>query len=508
MSGKISKDSEVPKEVDPPPKKHSPDLVIGMVMGVGTEKQTFIDVFQSEFSSYGYSLEEISVSKIIEQLANEDLLEKKPVNSDDEFKRIHSYMQAGDEAREKYERPDFLALCAINLIKIVKGQSSSSKKVFLITNLKHQDEVKTLRSVYGNSFLLYGIHATTEDRERMLIDLGVKADDVKTLFEKDDAGEKRQSINNTFHLADFFIHHDQNQDNIAKAISRTLRILFSNPYETPKREEFFMFNAYTSSLRSSDLSRQVGAVITSEEGDILSMGANEVPRPGGGLFWADDYDEEFDERDWRRGKDQNTIMKNQTILEIMQKAFSNEIEGKSEKDIIILAKEKLGESLLLEMSEYNRSIHAEMEAILSCSRRNISCQGATLYSTTFPCHNCAKHIIGAGIKAVVYIEPYTKSKAQLLFKSITTKDTCLDNKILFKPFLGVGPRKFFDLFSISLGNARSLKRKESDGKIIRWTKNNGIFRYAIEYSRIEVYEDYYLLKLSTILNDKKEKNNG
>lgn len=53
-----------------------------------------------------------------------------------------------------------------------------------------------------------------------------------------------------------------------------------------------------------------------------------------------------------------------------------------------------------------------MDAIVSvvCAGNN-SLDGCEMFTTTFPCHICAKHIIAAGIKAVYYIEPYEKSLA-------------------------------------------------------------------------------------------------
>ncbi|WP_339916420.1 deaminase [Photorhabdus stackebrandtii] len=55
-------------------------------------------------------------------------------------------------------------------------------------------------------------------------------------------------------------------------------------------------------------------------------------------------------------------------------------------------------------------MHAEIEAILACARSNVSIYNGILYCTTFPCHNCAKHIVASGIRRVIYIEPYPKSK--------------------------------------------------------------------------------------------------
>jgi dCMP deaminase len=51
-------------------------------------------------------------------------------------------------------------------------------------------------------------------------------------------------------------------------------------------------------------------------------------------------------------------------------------------------------------------LHAEANAISKVARSNNSSDGATLYVTASPCLECAKLIIQAGIKRVVYHEPY------------------------------------------------------------------------------------------------------
>jgi len=51
-------------------------------------------------------------------------------------------------------------------------------------------------------------------------------------------------------------------------------------------------------------------------------------------------------------------------------------------------------------------LHAEANAITKVAQSNNSSSGATLYVTTSPCIECAKLIIQAGIKRVVYGEVY------------------------------------------------------------------------------------------------------
>ncbi|MBF4218320.1 deaminase, partial [Vibrio anguillarum] len=84
-------------------------------------------------------------------------------------------------------------------------------------------------------------------------------------------------------------------------------------------------------------------------------------------------------------------------------------------------------------------VHAEMDAIVSLARSiRQSSVGMTLYSTTYPCHNCARHIVAAGILRVVYIEPYEKSLALKLHDDALT-DANGTHKVVLVPFEGVSP---------------------------------------------------------------------
>ncbi len=57
-------------------------------------------------------------------------------------------------------------------------------------------------------------------------------------------------------------------------------------------------------------------------------------------------------------------------------------------------------------TSYPYVLHAEANAITKVARSNNSSEGATLYVTASPCMECAKLIIQAGIKRVVYGEKY------------------------------------------------------------------------------------------------------
>lgn len=63
------------------------------------------------------------------------------------------------------------------------------------------------------------------------------------------------------------------------------------------------------------------------------------------------------------------------------------------------------------------TIHAEMNALLYCAKEGISVKGATAYITHFPCLNCSKALIQAGIGKIVYKNDYRIDEyASELFK--------------------------------------------------------------------------------------------
>jgi deoxycytidylate deaminase len=154
----------------------------------------------------------------------------------------------------------------------------------------------------------------------------------------------------------------------------------------------------------------------------------------------------------------------------------------------------LEKSRIRDLTEYGRVVHAEMEAILSCARRGVSTLDAELFCTTFPCHNCAKHVVDAGFKRVVYIEPYEKSKAwEFHDDSICEqhdKSLALDERVIFEPFSGIGPRQFYNLFSMQLGTGYEVVRKERHtGSAVDWKMSDARLRISMNpssYIELEV----------------------
>jgi cytidine deaminase len=214
-----------------------------------------------------------------------------------------------------------------------------------------------------------------------------------------------------------------------------------------------MYTAKSASLRSSDLSRQVGAAIFRVTGEVVTLGCNEVPKAGGGTYWPDDPG---DARDFKKGFDPNEHQKLEILVNLLHSLKEGGHLAQSLTDLpnaeavgrkLLEESAEVKDSKLMDIIEFGRIIHAEMSAICDAARRGVSIDGTTLYCTTFPCHLCAKHIVASGICRVVYLEPYPKSYAEKLHAdSIEVETDTGARKVLFEPFIGVSPYRYRDLF--------------------------------------------------------------
>lgn len=451
------------------------ELVIALVSPVGVNLEDVQSRLASIFPQFGYSLNIVHLSKV-----SDEVFSTEDETGPGEYKRLQNAMKIGTSLREKYSRGDLYALLAVDKISSKRKSSEDEltvaplpKTVHLIRSLKHPDEVETLRSVYGNGFFLLGVTAGVEYRKHYLKELkGVESDEnIEELIQRDDKekvdtglGQKTRDV---FQMADAFVNTDD-CDSLSKQLTRIIDLLFSKPVVPPTAEEYAMFMAYTASLRSADLSRQVGAVIVNSYQDIISTGANDVPKSGGGLYWPDAKDQ----RDYVKGFDFNQKEKSNILDDIVDCLEVNEAKRGEYK-------KKLSKSRIMDLTEFGRAVHAEMESMLQASRNGVSIRGATLYTTTYPCHNCAKHIVAAGINEVVYIEPYPKSYANTMHSDSIVDESDesegLKDKVRFRQFVGVGPRHFIDLFSTNLSSGRKVRRKK-DGSLVEWSRRNSALR--------------------------------
>lgn len=460
-------------------RKTGTELVFGFVGPIGADRKKALKMLTDCLKHFKYTTKSIKVSDAILKLSGiKDVF-------GDEQERLSSLMDAGNDLRAKSGVDGLLGFVAAQSIGqfhdedekvcLSEGKPVDLRRAFVVDSIKHPDEVAALREVYGKGFYLIALHVDQKRRLDYLVkQKGVDEALAEELLERDeDESEGHgQSMRDAFHLADFFLHDNGCDDKLWNSIERVLNLIFGNPQLPPTFNEFAMYSAFVSAMRSADLSRQVGAVIAQRD-RVISTGANEVPAFGGGQYWST-YDHESQAvvdddggRDFKLGYDSNSKAKERILDELVDAIGGGAAE-----------REALGNTSLADITEYGRAVHAEMDAILSCARSHESTSGASIYVTTYPCHNCAKHLISAGIRRVFYIEPYPKSRALELHGDAMSADKDdLGSKMVLRPFVGVGPRQFASLFSSKLGEGHDLIRKSrSTGEVAAWEPETAVPR--------------------------------
>jgi deoxycytidylate deaminase len=470
-----------------------PELVFGLIGAVGTDSEKIHEALDHALKQVRYKLAPIRLIDGLRQFTEWKFIPKEPLDE-----RYTTHMDAGNEFRTRVARGDAMALLAA--ASIVKERTKATgatgipaaRTAYFLRSLKRPEEISTLRDIYGRNFFAlaaYSPKAKRLDRlankiaeSRMMArSTGIESK-AKQLIERDENELQvrfGQNIREAFPISDFFVDTDSSK--LQHQITRIIELIFGNTFHTPSREEFGMFHAWAASLTSASLGRQVGAAICTEAGDLLATGCNEVPKAHGGLYWSDD---DPDERDHKRGEDSNDVIKNEILADLLTRIKEAKWlnAAKSKKSVKTLLDEALADpspaglkkATLMSITEFGRMVHAEMAAIMQSARLGISIQDAVLFCTTFPCHNCTKHIVAAGVSRLIFIEPYPKSRASELHgDSVAVEADADDPKhVCFKSFVGVSPRQYFSLFSVG----ESVRKEGS--KVKKWKPEGASPRLA------------------------------
>lgn len=490
------------------------ELVIGLVGALGSDLPGVANTLRAKLTDvFDYESSVIGVSGLMRDLDPERDLEP-----EGEDRRIQVNMDAGRDLNEAWHptwrRHDALARLSILEVAAERERVNGARDqedpqrpldrfAFILRSFKRPDEIGLLRAVYGERFVLFGVHAPRKRRRQALFekitpsyasDLEYEWHDEEELSidylmarDERERGEAGQNVRGTFYRADFFINDAEEKR--GDEIERCLRVLFGDYFATPTRDEVGMAHASIAARRSAEPGRQVGSAVTDGAGNVLAVGCNEVPRAFGGQYWPED-DAPPDGREFRRPplgdgsqRDTNNVQQEaiaDDLLNGLRRRLAREVDEALEaldskeidKEAIapvrvhlesirsLEARETILQSKLGDITEFGRAVHAEMAAITTAARLGIPLQDATLYTTTFPCHNCARHVIATGIRRLVYVAPYAKSKAYELHDDalVVAPDEAVSDKVTFEPFIGVAPRRYAHLFE-----ARD--RKTDDGTL-------------------------------------------
>lgn len=495
------------------------ELFFGLVSPSGSRVEFVVESLSRHLKGVGYETIEIHISDLIDSVSG------KRANTLSFEKRVDRLMTTGTRLRQRNNAPDICARLAIGAVRQLREERNLKRDrrqerpenialeriAYVFRSLKTKEEVETLRIIYGQAFNLISIYSTEESRrENLARRIANSKND--TDHQKYEAEAQRliyrdseehalhgQDVKGTFPLADLFVSLDSSDPgSLDTAIFRFVRLMFGDPFVTPSKDEYGMFLAKAVALRSSDLGRQVGATITSDDGDLISAGCNEVPKYGGGQYWEGDSP---DSRDFRLGTDASVEYRTDAIAELIgrfseagwlsEKAMQKKPQSLALQMLDGKEREKFAGTQILGILEYGRSVHAEMAAITDAAKRGVELRGCSLYSTTFPCHLCARHIVSAGLKRVVYIEPYAKSKAQDLYKDsvAVNPSNAVSGKVVFDPFVGLSPNRYLYFFQ------PNSDRKDKKGRALLWESQE------VKASRLKRYVASYILMEQTAVKD-------
>lgn len=518
-------------QTTPSESKDRRELVFAFVAPLGVDRELVEDCLRTALCSVDYSVEKISVSSQIEEFVTAPSENASPY-----LARKKRLMDAGDLMRRKFQshfpqggpsRGDAVALAAVTQLRkrraeINKGRearpsqaalhlpdspetnNTNSKQnthqeegqqplqstAFLIDSLKHPDEIRLLKRIYGPAFISISIYAPPEMRREFLVTQSdpnshKTGDTIDTLMNRDESGEdesgKRislgQDVAEAFYTTDFILDSTKQKHEVIEQLTRLIELIFGNLYLTPSRDEMGMFIARASQVRSGSMARQVGAAIMRDDGSLVAVGTNETARPiSGGQYWFEDdhiyhgrdmvyqprdTSDEFREEMVRDALERLDIAgalsttysvysTSETDGSRVEKADAQALRDSRIKQLYYLDQGVLRKALLRDNIDYVRAVHAEAAAIISAACHGVRTLGTRMLTTAFPCHECARHIVAAGIKEVVYLAPYPKSAVKRLYKDSILVDPSQPNteKVIFRTFVGVAPTRYLEFFSV------------------------------------------------------------
>lgn len=248
----------------------SNEFVIGVMGAVGCGLARIVTEFDVQLVKLGYQVVRIKMSSFIAaQIDNNTVT----VPITDMENRYLKYQTGGNQLRDKYGH-EIMAKYAVNQIgrnrlaidPQLKDLTKEPPRIaYIIDQIKHPAEVALLRTVYRNNFYLVGVMSLETNRKTRLSDEGLRPEMIEKVVSRDrKEGHKfGQQLEKSFKLADYFIHHPLgSQEVIPEQVERFLHLIHGDNSITPTKHEHAMYVAYSTAMKSSCLSRQVGAAIT------------------------------------------------------------------------------------------------------------------------------------------------------------------------------------------------------------------------------------------------------
>lgn len=488
----------------------TPELVFGLVGPLGVDMTAVQRALEGALRKVQYTPHTIHLTKELPRIFPH--LQKEATRTYEEKIALVNKLRTDTKRADILALLSILKICEIRTLlnkgnpRVSTEEAPSSpvpNNAYIIRQLKREEEIALLKRIYGRMFVQVSV-TTSETSQHMRVSQIVASENPSLLSDKQkeiaakliqtDQNEDNnlfgQRLSDTFHSGDVFVNGDS-EATLSSDINRFIDGLFGSTFISPTIDEFGSYMAKAASLRSIDMSRQVGAAILSEAGDIISVGCNEVPKAGGGNYWCSDPNPQ---RDMDRKIEANKLATSQIIRNFIDTIHQHGSLNKCPDQLMAdpAFQDLVKSSLISDITEFGRMTHAEMAALTDAARLGRAVLGATIFVTTFPCHNCAKHLVAAGIKRIVYIEPYPKSRALDLHDDSITTDQKRKDHVVLSHFHGISPRRYRDIFEKG-------KRKNSDNTAKPWYEGTPAPLVGDRYSSHVLFEPLIINDLGKII---------
>lgn len=391
---------------------------------IKSEDHRVIGLTGSFGSGCTYVAENVLAQMGYERLSLSEILREKyeAANPDKKPQRLE-LQKFGDELREEHGG-NHLAQCLYEE-KFKNGDETKPSEKMVVDSIRNPEEIYYLREQFPH-FFLFGVYAGKERRWNRVKGPDKYNDDRKAFEDDDKRDTGRESEPWGQRVEDCFAETDvvfSNDEDFAEPGNKPFGALkgkveryvelITDPLsrQQPSKNETLMAAAYTISQLSRCMKRKVGAVLVDENGNIISSGFNEVP--GAERPCEDEYGKCSRARDWDKFKD----------------LIEGEFPGHNHKQLFFRVRETF------RMLDHCRALHAEENAIVNLAKngRSIPLNQCTLYSTTYPCRQCANKIATLNLKEVIYLEPYPDPAGKITLRESEVKDTCFEG-ITYKAY--------------------------------------------------------------------------
>jgi deoxycytidylate deaminase len=337
--------------------------------------------------------------------------EKKPAKEPSRF----DLQRLGDELRQK-NKSGVLIERALETLK----EKGVDPKYIVFDGIRNLGEIERLRDIFGYKFSLIAVLSSNDDRwgrigSAAYLDKGLTLSDFIQDDQRDSNEEVAwgQQVQLCIDRADILVDNSTTVTlpSFKTKVLEFVDLVAGKSIRSARMDEILMNIAFSASHSSKCLKRHVGAVIVDDFGRVVGVGYNENTLGTNPCVEEPQYGNQC-YRDIVRNDHFKRLSVRQILCPVCASKLP-EITGPPWRCPVCWGngvKTNLEAFFFPDRAmNWCTAIHAEVWAILAAGDRG---RGGILYTTTFPCFQCAEKITQAEIRKIIFTEPYPDPHSQ------------------------------------------------------------------------------------------------